>query len=265
MAILHDLTTSQIQQAVDEAAQRAVPLSITVKDEHGWSNYHSRLVTVRGRHILIEPPINDQCQTPQEFAPDARIGVSFKLKHYKHLFTATVAGIQNTILGDGAVEISLLAICMPGRMQRLQRRAFIRANVPANRVVRAAFWVGGQEAEPTRTSDQTPVWIGRVENLSAGGFQLSTDGTAAQILDEGDIVGVRLSFGTAAGETVFADAQYRHIKADELGILMGFQFIGLDQSPRGRQALQTIIAKVEQYHRCENASAGIDDAALKAG
>jgi c-di-GMP-binding flagellar brake protein YcgR len=267
MAILHDLTTSQIIQVMNEATDRAVPLSITVRDEHGWSNYHSRLVMIRGQHILIEPPINDECQTPQEFAPDARIGVSFKLKHYKHLFTASVVGIQNAKMGDGTggVDMSLLTICMPGRMQRLQRRAFIRANVPANRVVRAAFWVGGQEAEPTRTTDQSPVWIGRVENLSAGGFQVSTDGTAAQMLDEGDIVGVRLSFGTAAGDTVFADAQYRHIKADDLGILMGFQFIGLDQSPRGRQALQMIITKVEQYHRCENSAAGIDDSDLKAG
>jgi hypothetical protein len=267
MAILHDLTTSQIQQAVNDAAQRNMPLSITVRDEHGWSNYHSRLVLVRGSLMLIEPPINDECQIPQEFAEGTSIGVSFKLRHYKHLFTASVVGIQNTNLGDGdnAVDMSLLAIRMPGRMQRLQRRAFIRANVPDNRVVRAAFWVGGLEAEPTPATDQAPVWIGRVENISAGGFQLSTDGTAAQMLEEGDIVGVRLSFGTAAGDTVFADAQYRHIKADELGILMGFQFIGLDQSTKGRVALQTIITKVDQYHRCENASAGIDDNDLKAG
>ena len=89
----------------------------------------------------------------------------------------------------------MLVICRPSRMQRLQRRAYIRAEVPPNRIVRASFWLGGRTAEPTGGSPTTPVWSGRVVNLSAGGFQLHTDAAAASDVEIGDAVGVRVVFG----------------------------------------------------------------------
>ncbi len=266
MAILHDLDAKQIHESLSEACQRGMPLNITLHDEHGWSNYHSRLVHVDDQFLFIEPPIKDHCQTHGELAPAARIGASFKLKHYKHIFIAAVAGMRTINLHSGDTA-ALLAICVPAQMQRLQRRAFIRAEVPANRVVRAAFWIGGQQAEPKKSCEQTPVWFGRVQNISAGGFQISCGGAAAAALDEGDIVGVRLSFGTAAGETVFADAQFRHIETTDQGPVMGFQFIGLAQSPKGRLALEVISSKVGEFQHHANLLAGKqdDNSELKAG
>jgi c-di-GMP-binding flagellar brake protein YcgR len=133
-------------------------------------------------------------------------------------------------------------------MHRMQRRAFLRVDVPHNRVVRVAFWLGGQDAEPTKSNPDRPVWFGRVTNLSAGGFQASCDDEGPKLLESGETVGVRISFG-AADQTVRADAQFRHLIESAGKAHVGFQFVGLAQTSEGRRALQMIGSKAAQFHR----------------
>jgi c-di-GMP-binding flagellar brake protein YcgR len=134
-------------------------------------------------------------------------------------------------------------------MQRLQRRAYLRVDVPACRIVRASYWIGGRAAEPAGTTVDCPVWSGQVTNISAGGFQLAADANAAEALEVGDTVGVRLIFG-AGRESVYADAQYRHHERTLDGhVLMGFQFMGLDQTTEGRAALRIVSEAVNEFQR----------------
>jgi c-di-GMP-binding flagellar brake protein YcgR len=248
MAMLQELDNAQIDQAIDAAAQRNVPVILTIHQDNEWLNLHSRLVQVRSGHVQLALPLGENGQAPHEFVPAEKVGVSFKLKHYKHVFTAVVAGIEQVSLEDGAT-IPTLSICSPTHMQRIQRRAFLRADVPANRIVRATFWLGGREAEPIGPSEDRPVWFGKVANISAGGFQLRTGCDLADALETGESVGVRISFGAGANESVFSDAQFRHAESCDGGLMLGFQFVGLDQTPAGRQALQTISSKVSEFHR----------------
>ena len=153
---------------------------------------------------------------------------------------------------DPSDAVQAITVCWPNRMHRLQRRAFIRADVPAGRVARASFWVGGRENEPPGADPQRPVWSGRLTNISAGGFQvLSSAGDDLWDLAPGETVGVRLAF-EAGSESVYADAQFRRIDKNAEDALLGFQFVGLAQDRRGRRALQYISGKVAEYHRqCE--------------
>lgn len=247
MAVLQELGAGQINELIQAAGQRNVPMIVTIRSENTWANLHSRALSIRGSHLLLEMPVPEEGAIPHEFVPAERIGVSFKLKHHKHIFAGTVAGQERVKTADGT-EIPALAIVMPTRMQRLQRRAYIRVDVPANRVVRASFWLGGCDSEPAGTSPEHPVWYGRVMNISAGGFQLETDQASSEHLEPGDKVGMRLVFG-ASGETIYADAQFRH--KDEVGLqrLLGFQFLGLTETPEGRVVLQVISAKVSEFQR----------------
>jgi len=247
MAVLQELSADQIDELIGMAVARTVPLIITIRTEASWDNLHSRMLAVRGTHLLVELPCVDPKAAPHEFVPSERVGMSFKLKHYKHLFTATVVGQERIKLPDGT-EAPALAVVLPSRMQRLQRRAFIRADVPPNRIVRASFWMGGCDCEPAGTSPQRPVWSGRVTNISAGGFQLATEPQAAEGLESGDPVGVRLVFGTD-GQAIYADAQFRYAQMDRDRALLGFQFIGLTETPEGRAALQMISANVSAFQR----------------
>jgi c-di-GMP-binding flagellar brake protein YcgR len=247
MATLQYLSNRQINEAIRGAAEKSVPVTITVRLEEGWASYHSRLLGLDAGHLLLELPQLEQGQPLHDFQPAERAGVSFKLKHHKHVFTGTVAGTEVTCLDDGA-ELPILRVCSPTKMHRMQRRAFFRAEVPPNRVVRASFWLGGREAEPAGTSPDRPVWSGRVLNLSAGGFQMQIAGNGQTSLEAGENVGVRLIFG-AGRETVYADAQFRHVETVGTEMRVGFQFIGLAQTAEGRQALQMIGSKAGEYQR----------------
>lgn len=246
MATLQDLNTRRIDESLLEAAMRRVPATLTIRMGKAWCNYHSRVLALADNRLLMELPGPEEHSAPHEFVPAEKVGVSFKLKHHKHIFSAVLAGTVQFALDDGTT-VPALAFVPPTRMQRLQRRAYLRADVPPNRIVRASFWTGGKESEPSGSPD-CPVWSGHVVNISAGGFQLAAHTGAADGLEVGETVGVRLSFG-AGRETVYADAQFRHLQEDNGEIQMGFQFLGLDQTDEGRQALRLISERVEEFQR----------------
>jgi hypothetical protein len=114
--------------------------------------------------------------------------------------------------------------------------------------------LGGCDSEPAGTSPEHPVYYGIVRNISAGGLQVETDIESADNLEEGDMAGMRLVFGTS-GETIYADAQFRHVETSGSKALLGFQFLGLTETPDGRVVLQVISAKVAEFHK---AGAGND-------
>jgi c-di-GMP-binding flagellar brake protein YcgR len=241
MSSIQELSNQQMDEAVAEAVDRRVPVVVTVQKGRTWQIIPARALALRDLHLLLELSSAGGA-APWEFAPAEKVGVSFKLKHHKHIFTATVVGLEEGKAGG------VLAVCRPSRMQRLQRRAYIRAEVPANRIVRASFWLGGQTAEPTGASPTTPVWSGRVVNISAGGFQLHVDTAAAGDVEIGDMVGVRIVFGMGE-QAVYADAEVRHIEPLGPKAMVGFRFLGLDQTHDGRGGLQIIATKVAEYER----------------
>jgi len=251
MAVLQELAADKITELIAAAGQRNVPMLITIRSNNAWRNLHSKALGTDGAHLLLAMPPSEQDVAPHEFVPAERIGVSFKLKHHKHIFAATVVGQQRVTAEDGD-EMPVLVVVMPTRMQRLQRRAYIRAEVPANRIVRASFWLGGCDSEPAGTSPEHPVYYGRVKNMSAGGLQVQTDPISADSFDPGELVGMRLVFGTS-GETIYADAQFRHREDADGKILMGFQFLGLTETPEGRVVLQVLSGKVAEFHRAGGA------------
>jgi c-di-GMP-binding flagellar brake protein YcgR len=247
MATLQHLTIRQIDEVIRSACQRQMPATITVRTAGRWSNLHARMVGVRDGHLLLELAQPEGDGRVHEFQPADRAGISFKLKHHKHIFTATVAAVEAGRCADGT-DVRVLQACIPTKMLRMQRRAFLRAAVPANRVVRASYWVGGREFEPTSGSEDQPVWSGRVMDISAGGFQMTSADGGNDALEIGETVGVRISFG-AGEETVYADAQFRHRQETDGDIHLGFQFVGLAQTPEGRRALQQIGGRAAQFHR----------------
>jgi c-di-GMP-binding flagellar brake protein YcgR len=245
MSILQDLNHREISQVILSAAQRKLPLTITVRDGQHWANFQSRVLGTKDHFVLLERPLADQGAT-SVFSTGQSIGVSLKLKHHKYLFLAGVACQPVPSVAE-AGEGPLLIVGMPTAMQRLQRRSYIRAAVPAGCVARAAFWVGGHKDEPSGTGPTCPVWSGRVTDLSAGGFSIRTTEDSVKILETGDLVGTRLRFGIGQ-EVVYADACVRHLDVQEGGTLVGFQFLGLEYSDEGKVALQAISLKVNEFH-----------------
>lgn len=252
MATLQHLSNRQIDEVIRAAAERQVPATVTIRVESGWANIRARLIDIRNGHVWLELPDSANGEAIPSFQPADKAGVSFKLKHHKHIFTGTVAGTETARLADGR-DARVLSVCSPTKMHRMQRRAFLRVPVPANRVVRASFWMGGCESEPATGSPEHPIWTGRVVNISAGGFQVLSEDGAGEALDIGETVGVRISFG-AGEQTAFADAQFRHHQIVDGDVHVGFQFVGLTQSTQGRRILQMMGDRASRFHR-ENTAA----------
>ena len=247
MPVLQELNSQQIDEAVGGATKKNVPLTITVRSGQKWTNLHSRAVALEDKHICIEPPKADYAMTPHDFTPAQKVGLSFKLKHYKHICSATVVGPTN-LRQDGGTIVPVLSLCWPLHMQRLQRRAYRRVDVPPGKIVRASFWLGGQVAEPQGTSVERPVWSGQVANISAGGFQLAMGEDLTDLLEVGETAGVRMVFGLGE-QTVYCDAQLRHVAIEHGQCQIGFQFAGLALTAQGREALSLITERVTEYQR----------------
>jgi len=247
MARLQELNREHMSQAIAGATERKVPVTITVRQDGSWANLHSCLIAIRDPHLLLAAPRTREGETPPVISPAEKLGLSFKLKHHKHIFTVTAVNTETPDSGPEKGQ-EVLVVCWPTRMHRLQRRAYLRVDVPPGRVVRASFWLGGKDSEPPQATPDRPVWSGRVTNLSAGGFQLVVDNNAVWDLDVGETVGVRLSF-EAGSESIYVDGQFRHLEDNEGRVLMGFQFIGLAQDRESRQTLQFISGKVAEYQR----------------
>ncbi len=247
MPYLQELSTPQIDEAITAACDKHVPLTVTIRDSGRWITLRSRFLRVDQGHILIEYPQVEEGQPPHEFAPADKIGITFKLKHYKHITMVTTVGPRTMKLPDGT-DAHVLCVCCPLKMHRAQRRAYLRVDIPPNRVVRVSFWQGGVEAEPTGGPEDDPVWSGRVSNLSAGGFQVVADAALAETLETGDFIGVHISFG-AGSDWVRADAQFRHVQVTGESCLLGFQFVGLEQTPQGRKTLTSISQTVAELRR----------------
>jgi hypothetical protein len=255
MAKLQEMTQEQIGQVLESAIDRHVPVTVTLKRDNAWTSCHTQFLSIQDPHVFLAPlRVHDDQETPV-IVPAEKVGLSFKLKHYKHVLTVTAVGTQQVRTASGQTS-EAISVCWPNTMHRLQRRAFVRAEVPHGRVVRASFWLGGHDNEPDHVDADRPVWSGRLTNISAGGFQLSSDATG-ETWDQvvGQTVGVRLAF-EAGSESVYADAQFRRV--DKIGgqTLLGFQFVGLAQDRKGRQGLQYISAKVAEYHRHIEAAGG---------
>ena len=252
---LQELGIRQIREVISEAANRRVPAAMTFRGEGQWIQLHSRIIAADQERILLEIPA-DGDGTPYELSPADRVGIAFKLKHHKYICMVTVAGPQTLSLADGSATaaladdtgIQVLAICWPNQMQRIQRRAFFRAQVPRSCLVRVSFWLGGQEAEPDGTTPERPVFTGRVTNISAGGFEARTSDNLPPIIEGGYLVGVRISFGPG-GKGLFADARIRHIVPEDDQFVVGLQFVGLEQTDKGKDALRLIGAKVTEFQR----------------
>jgi c-di-GMP-binding flagellar brake protein YcgR len=252
MPTLKDLTIDDIGEALRGAVERDVPVTLTVREADRWTTHRTRFTSVGDNHLLMQMPVPSEGAPVHEFTPAEKAGLSFKLRHHKYICTVTV--VCQARDGEEAEE-PVLRVCWPTWMQKMQRRAFQRADVPDGRLVRAAFWSGTGDREPAGDSPDRPVWTGRIKNISAGGFQMVTDPAAADGVEMGEPVGVRLAFGTSR-KALYVDAQVRHVAAGDEGTLLGFQFVGLGQTGEGRRVLQQISSTVTEFQRFAERTAG---------
>jgi len=247
MPPLQEIPSAQIERTLRAAVRAGVRVVITARFQNRWMTYTTFPLAVHEDQFWAAVP-EEPMKVGHRLRSGERVGVSFVLAQQKYVFAALVADTSVVELDDGT-EVAAMGLGIPEQIHRVEKRLYGRAEIPSARIVRASFWLGGIEAEPSDTMPDQPVWSGRIVNLSEGGFSVRTSHEAAKCIEAGDVVGVRLTFADDGTRTLYADAQFRHGEADGAMVLMGFEFIGMDRSEEGKEAIRAIRSEVEQYTR----------------
>ena len=249
MAIIERLGEPQIVEALGQVVDRATPVALSCRIGTRWLSCHTRILRLAGEKLWLEYPSSDHELIP-EITVGLSIGLSFKIKHHKHVFSAAVEAMGQFQLVLGA-QVRALCVPKPLVMQRIQRRAYHRVDVPRNRSVLATFWRGGLADPPGDSATSGLVWEGWVTNISAGGFQVRTASQGAPPLEVNDIVGVRIDLGQEY-EAIQTEAQFRQSSRDERGVtLLAFQFVGLNETVGGRETLHRLGRIVCEFQRLQ--------------
>jgi hypothetical protein len=240
MSQIKDIPKESHDEVFRGAVERRLPVVLTRKADNTWVSCKSRfLAEGADQTLIIEAPGPSEAGTPVEFAPGDHVGLSFRRGHKKCLCSASVAHFTNFSLDDGS-RIPALTIQKPQTVRQLQRRAYNRSAVQPPLAFDVAFWEGGLDALAGPSRGEMAVYVGTLEDISAGGFCLTVPADRDPQLAIGDTVGCRLSTNPDRPAIAF-DANFRYATAANQGeIHLGFQIVGLETTAEGMQTLQKI-------------------------
>ena len=246
MSIVQELTRRQIRSGLAEAIRRRVPASLTCRSGQAWYNMHTEVLRLSPQGLFLAWP--EECGADAaDISPGLDVCLTFKIKHHKHIVNTTVEAVGRSDLdGEGAAHV--IRVAYPERMQRVQRRAYQRTGVPADRSVLATFW------HPEETDAESPPsrglsWEGWLTDLSAGGFQVRLAAHGAPVIENGEVVRVRIDLGQDY-RPIVADARFRHELDERPGVIhQGFQFVGLNETEQGRDMLARVADAVVEFSR----------------
>lgn len=244
MANLVKLTDNEMDKALGYAIEQHVPLTVTIHHQNRWLTFQSKMLTAAGELLWVKFPTLNDAAIAYDFRQGEEVGVTFRKDHQRFVFAVPVNGKEDDYKVDGQ-GLTALRLDKPREINWTQRRAHQRVDMPAEAMVRASFWLGGWQAQPNEPTVSSPVWSGRVMDLSAGGCFIRTNSEAARYMEVGDIVGLRITFG-ADNQEVLLDGQFRHSAPDGRMALVGFQFVDVDETPTSSHAWEVIKKKVSE-------------------
>ncbi len=229
------------------AAQRRVPLTVSINREGQWSNLRSEFIRYDAKQgaLQILYPIAGADSIPPEITGEDELGLSFRRGHKKCIFVAQVVVRQRIEMEDKSFADALL-LKIKGGLRELQRRAYQRVTVPADQFIAVKLWEGGL---PDSSDAAWPLCAGRLSNASVGGILVEINSQQNPRLSVGDAVGVELTPVQGKPPMLF-EGQYRHcclVGKDRLGI--GLQFIGLEHEVQGRTSITQLAEFVRNLQR----------------
>ncbi|MFW6153995.1 MAG: PilZ domain-containing protein [Planctomycetota bacterium] len=263
MAVQHPVVSERIRDILEISALRNTPLALTCRVDRTWQTFRSRFLGLREGKLWIEypqAPAGDERSAPT-LATDQKVGIAFKQRHHKYVFTTGVAQVAACRLTP-ETTVRALRLTWPQRMRQLQRRVFHRVEVPQDRRVFVDLWEGGVEQEPPVALRDKLLLHGHLVDLSIGGFQLRLLGDADPRFRVGTPLGAALLNADGA-KPIKLDCQFRHTNADEFSTTLGVQIVGLNETAAGRKTLERLGRVIRGFQR--DTSNGAEPARVHVG
>jgi len=177
-----------------------------------------------------------------EPVPHQQVAISFKKGYNKCLFLAKIIQTDRYELAPGN-SIPVINVYAPDHIEKIQRRAFKRADGPQDDPVTVTFKL-------TEIGDDSEQHQGQLLNLSAGGLAMTMKQEDAPELHENEQL-VLTFVPLPDHEPICITARVRHARYDEPldRVVIGTQFIGLDVTEKGRATIRKISRVVGVYLR----------------
>ena len=226
-----------------EMAEKQIGLTLTNRSANVWRVYKSQMISVRANQLVLAQPVPDAGECPMEPVGGQEVAISFKKGYNKFLFLTRVIKADHYTMDTGET-IAVLNVYTPDHIEKIQRRAYKRADVPEGEPITVTFWRSAEEGEERKR------WQGQLANLSAGGLAMNVAANSVPQFEDNEQLTVRFT-PLEKQKAVCVDARFRHATdADGKGMqMMGLQFIGLDASEEGRTALRRISRAVGVFQR----------------
>lgn len=236
MEAFHLIQGDEVQPVFEAACQRRTKITMTVRYQNRWLSYNSRMLGVSGGKLTMDTPVSLEEVPYDQVLLAADVGLNFRLNSHRYFFSGKIARQDSS----GTDSAAVLLVDVPDKLDRQDRRVLERVDVPAGVTARAAIWV---------SAERNPVWVGSVLNISVGGFQMKTSGSALNFFEPGDRVAVEMNFGP--DESVTTEAHFRYGAKDGNMSLLGMEFtsLNLDTTPDAQANYQRIMRKLEEYRR----------------
>ena len=221
---------------LQEAATLLSPVRVNGRWQNHWATLHARLAAVQHDQLCLGL---DPTQSAPAWPVEQKLVLNLYWHKEKYLLPLRLCDM-NTL--DMVVEAT-------GPLVRHNRRLFRRLPLPANRCIRAAFWLGGSESQPQGGSTvQDALYTGRVVDIGLGGVQIEAAYDAASMFDPGDILGLRLQLDDSK-PVALLDARFRHVHlAGGSSALIGLEFLAINQDP---QSILLVAHAVSELSRLQ--------------
>lgn len=242
------LQGNELKQVLQAVCDRRTPVFISYLVDGDWFVARALVTAVRedSFDIRISPRKRSQsigikaCQF---------VGISFQFgfgqEYDRFIFDASVIGFKSS---SGSDNKEAIILSLPQQIERVQKRSYIRVEVPKSLEVCVKLW--NQKFNATDNRELKSALMGWLVDISAGGMQVVLDFAVGADFKAGQYL--RLRFSPLSNETpIMFNARIKNISstADGHNLSLGLEMVGLEASPEGRLILQRLCNVVEQYQK----------------
>ena len=231
----------ECQTVLQLAQDKQFLMTVTNKNENdNWQVFKSKIIELQPNRMTISLAPPGAENGPVAPSPGQEIAITFKKGYNKCLFTTRAISCGQSEIEPGVIVPSI-TVYKPEQIEKIQRRAFERTEVPAGDKVTVNFYPCDNADDKCR---------GQLCNLSAGA--LGAKILASEAPSWPNDRQCQLSFVPLPGqEPIVLQARYRHTTdANHDGYtLVGFQFVGLELTEQGRNTLHRIGRITTVYER----------------
>ncbi len=235
------LIAKEVTDRLKNVLQEDVAVTMTFLSNGMWNSLSVGLIglSLEINQLSVRSDISKRAN---KIRIDLPVGLSIQTEHGTLVFESVVTSVETS--GSSCK----ILIRVPDKIEKMQRRAYIRVAVPNSMKVNVIFWHRGYDDDTEISPPVEKCWQGELVNISAGGLQILVSKEMSTCFKDCQLIGVQFT-PYSYQKPIIAEAVIKHLSRLDGSeyISIGAEFIGLESSRTGRQNIKRIIKTVNYY------------------